>query len=354
MALNEDDRTNLEILIAAAQLCEEKSRRGTPLECSAHLQDTHLQSGLHTHLGDIRKFSPHLRIHLFNYYDIAARFLARSYPLPEAVVDQAPLPEHYVIVGFGSFGQNVARKLVKMGQIFVHEGAIAGADTWSVVPPRVTVVDPRGESAAAPFLRAQHEFQARCDWQLHKLSCESPEFLDLGFLSAADAPARTSIIFCLETEAVSLCTALLLHDFCRKAQRSKDVDAIYLRLSHPERLGGLITGLTESSVKPALHFFAPDSDIFSADSIFGNSLDALARAIHDEWLAVEVRDRRANNQAPAAGRSWEELSEEDQESNREAADHMWAKLRYARLSIVSACGRRAPAAAGRRPAAGAE
>lgn len=327
VALNEDDRSNLEILIAAGRICEERKRRGSPLECFAHLQDTHLQSGLHVHLGDTRRFSKHLRIHLFNYYEIAARFLARSFPLPEALLDKVPLPEHYIIVGFGSFGQNVARKLVKMGQIFVHEGVVAGADVWKVVPPRVTVIDPQGETAAAPFLRTHETFEERCQWQLLPLSCESPQFLNLSFLDAADAPARTSIIFCLENETVSLRTALLLHDFCRKAQRDKGIDALYLRLAHPERLGDLITRFTADRRKPALHLFAPDSDIFSADAIFGASLDALARAIHDEWLAVEIRDRRDNNQAPAAGRTWEDLSEQDQESNREAADHMWAKLR---------------------------
>ena len=347
VALNEDDRSNLEILIAAERQCDKEQRArpvfgdlletlaaGNPcegratkgLDCYVHLQDTHLQSGLHKELGADFSKSNHVRHHLFNYYELVARNLACQYPLPEALVEEGPLPEHYIIVGFGSFGQNVALKLVKMGQQLVHH-RVDGKDEWRVVKPRVTVIDPRGEIATVPFLRAHSAFTEHCTWAVHGWSCEAPEFLDLTFISAAEASAKTSIIFCLDNEVLSLRTALLLHDICRTTQQARGVDAIYLRLARPERLGGIVKNLAAQKDKPRLIFFAPDSEIFSADAILRYGVDALARAVHEAYLKAAEADARANNKPTAAGKRWEELGSNDREGSREAADHTWAKLR---------------------------
>jgi len=326
VALNEDDRSNLEVLIAAGRCCDAKNCSNGRLECYAHLQDGHLQTGLDKSLGETLTDSPHLRVHLFNYYETAARELARSYPLPESMVDVTPPPDHCIIIGFGSFGQNVALKLVKMGQQLVYAGKEVDAEKWNVVRPWITVVDSRGDQATAPFLRAHPDFTSHCAFQLYKLSCASPHFLDLSFLTAADAGARTSLIFCLENETVSLRTALLLQEICRTSQKAKDVDAIYLRLAHPERLGEIVTNLSATTTRPALKFFAPDSVIFSTDAIFNQRLDLLAMAMHAAWLPVAAGDRNPNNPAPALGKEWDDLPGKDRESNREAADHMWAKL----------------------------
>jgi hypothetical protein len=324
VALNEEDRANLEILIAAERQCECRTEK--PLECYAHLQDTHLQGGLHKQLGDALSKSVHVRHHLFNYYELVARNLACQYPLPEALVEEGPLPERYVIVGFGSFGQNVALKLVKMGQQLVQR-RVRGKDKWHVVKPRVTVIDPRGEIATVPFLRAHPAFTKHCTWAVHPWSCEAPEFLDLTFLDLAHASAKTSIIFCLENETISLRTALLLNDLCRSTLKRKGVDAIYLRIARPERLGGIVENLAAQEGKPRLVFFAPDSEIFSASAILRSGVDALARAVHEAYRTADEADARANNKPTAAGKTWEQLASDDRESSREAADHTWAKLR---------------------------
>jgi hypothetical protein len=326
VALHEEDRANLEILVAAAAFCEKhRPEKLPPLECSAHLQDIHLKIGLHQRLAALRS-TRKLRVHLFNYYEVVARMLACQYPLPEAVVESKPLPEHYVIIGFGSFGQNVALKLIKMGQQLVRRRE-AGEDRWEVVKPRVTVVDPKGEARSAVFLRSHPSFADHCDLRFENISTDSKRFLDLEFLSEADAEAKTSVIFCLENEAVALPAALMLQALCQTRQRGKDVDAIYLRIAHPERLGMIERDVTTNATKPRIIFFAPDAEIFTAGSLLLRNVDVLAREVHRAWLPAAKKDVRANNQPSAADSAWEQLSEEDRNSNREAADHMWAKLR---------------------------
>jgi voltage-gated potassium channel Kch len=333
VALQDDDRANLEILVAAGKLCANRNR-DKRLECHAHLADAHLQIGLHKLLGDTLAKSEQVRFHLFNYYEIVARNLAFHYPLPDALAEKQALSEHYIIVGFGPFGQNVALKLVKMGQQLVHRQA-DGTDEWQVVKPRVTVIDPRGERATAAFLRSHPAFQEHCTWSLQTWSCEDSEFLDLNFLSAAEAGAKHSLIFCLEDETLSLRTALLLQDICRTAPPARTLQAIYLRLAKPERLGGILANLTAQRHHPPLTFFAPDKEIFSADAILRYGLDTLAQAVHEAYLESAKADARANNKPTAVGQQWEDLGENDRDSNREAADHTWAKLRTLGYDIRS-------------------
>lgn len=326
VALYEDDRSNLEILVSANKHARSRARDRQPLECSAHLQDTHLQGSLYHALGDTLTDSSQIRHRLFNYYEIVARNLACQYPLPETVVEDAPSPEHFIIIGFGSFGQNVALKLLKMGQQLIHRGDSTGGDSWQICKPRITVADRRGEIATTAFLHQYPAFTDQCDFQLIAADCEMPAILDLPFLAAADAPAKTSIIFCLENEAITLRLALLLQENCQR-HSEKGVDAIYLRIGRPDRLGSIVEKLTNEGKSPKLIFFAADSEIFNTGAILGDSIDLLARRLHDAYNEVAPADVRKNNQSPAQGKRWEQLGEEERTSNREAADHMWAKLR---------------------------
>ena len=320
VALNESDAANLEILVAAEQVCAARAADAPPLKGLAHFADTHLQGGLYrTVVTAPAAQASRLRQHLFSYYDIVAGALARSYPLPDAVASQAPLPEHFVIVGFGAFGQCVARKLVKMGLQLYREG-----DAWKVRKTRITVVDPQGDKATHAFLLSNPQFTAYCDLQVLPMACDDPKFVGLEFLAGSPPARRTSVLICLWDEALTLRTALLLRDSCHRS--SQAVDLIGLRVAQPERLGGLFERLQGDHRRPRLLLFAPDREVFTADALLHRSLDVLARQVHEAYLRVEAADRRANNQPPAAGKSWEDLSEDDRESNREATDHVWARL----------------------------
>ena len=322
VAMNEDDRENIEVLVVATRLCGSRRKNPQPLHCHAHLQDTYLQAALYRTLGQTLADSARVRYHLFNSYEIVARLLACRYPLPQALVEEAPLPEHYIIVGFGAFGRNVALKLVKMGQQLVHPRAPSVEGEWQIVKPCITVVDPNGDTATAAFLNAYPAFRNHCDFAVMKASCDSPDFLALSFLKIEKASLKTSVIICMEDETASLRTAMLLLELSGASEHG--IGAIYLRLAKPERINPILAGIPK---QPRLVFFAPDSEVFSADAILSKSLDILARAVHEAYLQVAQADRRTGNQSPAADKTWDQLSEHERDGNREAADHTWAKLR---------------------------
>ena len=321
IALNESDVANLEILVAAERLCAAKRQPAlSPLECSAHFSDTHMAGGLYrTVIAAKVQPGARTRQHLFNYYDIMAALLARQVQMPATQADAAPPPMHYVIVGFGAFGQCVARKLVKMGLQLYRDG-----DLWAVRKTRITVVDPLGDKATMAFLLANPKFTEYCDFSVLPLGCEDAHFLDLGFLPEGAAAEHTTIVLCLETEALTVRTLLLLRDSCR--QTGRQVHEICARLADPSRLGPLFEPMQGAGAAPHLRLFAPDSEVFTVDVLLARNVDVLARQVHEAYLSVEAADARASNKPPAAGTPWENLSEDDREGNREAADHTWAKL----------------------------
>lgn len=322
VAFHDNDRTNIGILCSAERICA-KRRLRAPLETHAQLQDLHLQTGLAGLLTEGFDAGKHVRHHVFNYHEIVARLLARQYPLPETLSTGQATPEHYVILGFGSFGQNVALKLVKVGQQLVHR-RVSGQDQWEVVRPRVTVVDRRGDVAAAAFLRAYPRFTDHCHFSCVAAESDSPAFLDLSFLGDKHRSSRVVIVLCVEDETVILRT---LFDLRSSARAAETVDEVYARLARPDQLGAVFARLSENSAKPRVVPFAADTEVFTQDAVLRQSLDALARLVHESYLTVAAADARANNTPAAASRSWEELSERDRDGNREAADHTWAKLR---------------------------
>lgn len=327
VVLNESDYLNLEILVAAERACKERAANQAPLEVSAHFVDTHLQGGLYRSVvtAPVQQAS-RMRQHLFSYYDLVAGALARSLPLPPAMQGDKPLPEHFVIVGFGPFGQCVARKLVKMGlQLYRENGGFAVCKT------RITVVDPNAEKAVRVFLQSNPQFGDYCELDALALGCEDPEFLGLEFLRGRAPARRTTLLLCLWDEAQALRAALLLRDLGRREKMP--LELIGLRIAHPERLGSVFVQQQVAGQGPQVLLFAPDSEVFSADALLHRSLDVLARRVHEAYLEVERADRRANNLPLAAGKSWEDLSEDDRESNREAADHLWARLRALGYSL---------------------
>ena len=330
VALSDHDRDNLELLIAAEAEAKSRDTTRPPLECHAHFGDRYLQLGLHQ-LGAAREGTP-TRRQLFNYYDVAARLLAHQYPMPATLAATAPAPEHIVIVGFGAFGQSVALKLVKMGQQLYQQG-----DQWRIVKPRITAIDPRGAEAAALFLRTHPQFAAHCDFSVVAMSCGDAAFLDLTFLTPSGS--RASIVFCLDDEALTLRTLVLLAETCSASDRG--IRQIYLRLAKPAALTSWVDAL-RASTKPGIVLFAPDEQLFSADVLLNQSLDVLARRIHDSYRAA-VHQPSSTNVPTALGKTWDELGEEDRESNREAADHLWAKLATLGYQLAVAPAGEAPA-----------
>jgi len=321
VVMTDDDARNISICLAI-----EEALKGTnaTIPCKVHLSDLHLKNGLIRLVRDAGQTgAEHLGIKYFNRYEIIARLLLRARPELAFLTPPVPARRHFIIVGFGQFGQNIALRLVKMAQQIVP-GAEPGK--FQVRQPKITIVDREGESAAAGFLRAYPVVPSLCEWRVEKLDCRDTKFLDLIFLRSGEETEQCSLIFCLENEALVVSTILAMLDSCESAR--KDVDEVLFRFPECNGVGHLLHEQRDAlEQRIPVVAFAPDDEVFTEDVIFNRSLDRFSEAFHRGYTQVATalpRDR--DNPTPAATQAWDELSEDNKESNREAADHAWAKL----------------------------
>jgi hypothetical protein len=299
-----------------------------PLEAYAHIADTRFERSLQDLVRDNARFAgPQVRVHLFNYYELIARLLARRFPIPPTLDDACPPPEHLIIVGFAAFGQCVARRLLLMIQQLYRQQGASGTE-WRVAKPRITVVDPQAEARIAEFGRLNPSFSQYCDVEPCALSTTDPAFPDRIGFARCEKEERRTLVFCIESESETLRMLGLLADLSAGAASQRcTLDRVFCRIARPERLGAVLDQLKPMGGTPEFVFFASDAEVFNADVILNQSLDLLALSIHQAYLGVAASDSRANNLPPAVDKMWADLSEDDRESNREAADHLWAKLR---------------------------
>ena len=327
VALHEDDRLNIETLVAAGKLCQERPGNLPPLNAHAHVTDTRLEHALRNLMKSRVGFAgAKVREHLLNYYEIIARLLVRRFPIPPTLAESRPPPEHIIIIGFAAFGQCSALRILLMAQQLYRQKE-GGKVSWHVAKPRITVVDPNADARIAEFNLLHPKFREFCELDSCSLSTADFQFWTQPFLTHREEGERKTIIFSIETEAETMrMLGIIAHMTSGGTTQPCSVDRVCIRIARPERLGPVIERLKPANNRPEIIYFAPDSEVFNADMILNQSQDILAREIHKAYLTVEAEDRRVNNQAPAAGKTWEELAEDDRESNREAADHLWAKL----------------------------
>ena len=323
VVMAEDDATNIELSLTLEGALRGK-HPGNSIRCHIQLADLHLKKGLVQLLPTDAECGSLTRCY-FNQYEIMARLLARQHPLPVDIAETGGLGEHYIIVGFDQLGQNVALKLVKMGQQVVRRQGPAGP-VFEVCKPRITVVDKRGDKAAEVFLRAHPGFKQTCHFNVIPADCTEREFLELAFLKTDGTVAHTSLIFCLTNEATVVSTILMMLDICERPE--KNIDAIYYHAAHEEGVGHLLhKEQSRLSQQIPIITFAPEKEVFTEDVILNRSLDVLAERVHREYVQVTESIKDVNNPAPAASKTWMALTEEEREGNREPVDHLWAKLR---------------------------
>ena len=328
VALHEDDRLNIETLVAAGRVCKKDRPLGMAmLDACAHVADTRLEHALQNLNKAASGFAGEkVREHLLNYYELIARLLARRFPLPPTLAEAHPPPEHIIIVGFAAFGQCAALRLILMAQQLYRQQE-GGQSVWHVARPRITVVDPKADALLAEFDRLHPTFRQYYELDSCAIATTDLRFYEQPLLAQREPGERKTLIFSIETEAETMrMLGLIAHMTAGGNALPCAVDRVYIRIARPERLGPVLERLKPADNQVEIVCFAPDSEVFNADMILNQSLDLLAREIHKAYLSVEAADRRANNMPPAADKTWDELAEDDRESNREAADHLWAKL----------------------------
>jgi hypothetical protein len=304
-----DDGTNAEIGVRARTLSQ--ARRRGALTCVMHIVNPQLCTLLRE-CEISREQHPALRLELFNVFDRGARALLDEHP-PRQRGDRGPACAlHLVIVGLGSFGESV---VVHTARDWWNQHGTDGQQM------RISAVDREAGWKCASIEVRYPQLSEACDLVACQMDIRSPTFQHAPFLYDAQGTCTADAVYvCVDDDSLALQAGLIL------LQRTRSLGIpIVVRVAQEAGLAMLLRGERGSSPFGDLLAFPLLDRTCTTALVQGGTHEALARAIHDEY----VRTQRTLGKTPqhdAALRLWDALPEELRESNRHQADHIGVKL----------------------------
>ena len=341
-----DEQTNIAVAAAAGKiLANSKPRQNpsTPLECwifiaNQRLRSSLQQEGLFPHQG------PNFQVNVsgLNLFELAARQVFADSPLDyEKIGPDDARTVHLVIVGFGEMGQHLAIQAAKIGH-FANFKKL-----------KITIIDSADSKRPADFLN-----------RFADNPVPFTEICDVAQRKTLNPNADTSVIardIINSTDSAGVAKELVTFAFCWDSHFDSSVDedemfsrlehddptnlawALELRRSYPDKdvpilifqtrengFGALFTQDAGASIGPRMHAFGMIEQTCSMETLLREREDLIAKALHD---AYNGRHPPAQGEPPAP--SWNELSKELKDSNRNAADHIPIKLRAINYRIES-------------------
>ena len=294
------DATNAQVVRLAAQLSP--ASRRTPLRCSVQLDDADLSTLLRAADLDVQGGST---ISYFNLQERGARaLLAHEGP----ALEPGQKPPHLMVVGLGSFGQNVVLALCQQ---------------WADLNPGVklcpTLVDRAGRGRWEA-LRLQHPALGDvCEPTIVDLDLEEPApgaVDDFIALLDQDAPSWVAIAF--DDESTALAHAVFMHQHLPFGKVP-----IVVRMRTADGLGGLLAPHPESKVTfPGVQMFPFLDRTCTVETVDGGVREQLAQAVHEDYLANLPDDAPPTSlQHP-----WSELTDVQRNDSRARVDGILADL----------------------------
>ena len=267
------------------------------------------------------------RLRCFNEPELIARQLLTTYSPDEPVARSDHERVHVLIVGFGSVGEALLRR---MGYLAHYRSGLR---------TKVTIVDESGESKVE---KIRTEFPQLMNILQVEIRQVKPEGLDGDFLTKLqEITPLTAIYVCTKNEVFNLRASRALMAGIEKANDSLGRTA----LSSPKIVvldppgGCVLKGLKDDpDFKDRIALFSlvsplsqeTDSNHHTAmRSVLEDLDDEMARVLHTEY---RTRPKVSNE----AGLPWQDLEERFRASNRWAGDHFEVKLRAAGLELVPA------------------
>ncbi len=323
VCLTGDDRTNIGIALAATA-CLPESRSAQPLEIHVHVGDVEGRHILQRNqILDLQE-DPRHRIRLFNCFVNCAR---RTWELHPLEWDPACGLRDEVHLVIGEMGAMEKAMIVQAGHIgHFRDGR------------RVTVhlISSRAKQDAASLLKDYPGFESCAQLKVTPIEA-AEDFVEgvVAVASQAGAAALFTVVPSTRDAPAALTEALLLGE----RFRSLNVEAV-LRVLLDAPVGDAVRQVVEAnaSLRAWIQFLPDMDEACGMEAVFHQSLDQVAKQIHETWkkgTEEQIRDAEARGDAATAARhraketyrEWEDLTEEQKDVNRLAADHITTKIR---------------------------
>jgi hypothetical protein len=319
-----DDRTNIGITLAAADSLP-AGRASQPLEIHTHVSDVASRNILQrSQMLDLKNDLRH-RIRLFNCHVNRARLALEECPLEWDLRTGLRDQEVHLVIGvLGPLEKAMVVQAAHIGH-FRHGGKL-----------RVHLVSIRAKSDEAALIKEYPGFRNSAHLDFTTLD-ESDDFVET-VAKAASSWSSNSLITVLlgGTPEAALADALLL------GERLKNGPCLRV-LIDTKGNGGIRRIVAKNPKLISWIRFLPElTAAVGRDAVFQESLDAVARRIHETWKqGTDQRILKAESEGDLETskkhrqkdtyRAWEDLTEEQKDANRLAADHITVKFRAAGL-----------------------
>jgi hypothetical protein len=310
-----EDVLNSDIALIAEK--NQGQRKQGKLNCSIHVDDPTLWTLLRGQEFTSGQ-SEYFRLDFFNIYDEGAKQLLQEYPLFENGIPQNS--PHLIFIGYSNFSEQL---LLNSARQWVMDPSQSGGKI------SVSIVD---QDAAG------HEETIRRQYSLVEKTANITSFQGISdarginFQSSGNDGSQNGssrIYINFENENLGLSSALSLLNHMQKEEAE-----IIVTMNDETGLAALIKENTASNERlRRLHFFGLLERTCTPQLVFNSMTESIARAIHANYLQMMAADGSKNNH-PLSKMTWDELSDDLKEMNRDQADSIGAKLKSIGCEII--------------------
>jgi NAD(P)-dependent dehydrogenase (short-subunit alcohol dehydrogenase family) len=313
-----DDGANAEIGVRA-QAARLVARRHGTLNCVVHIVNAQLCTLLRECEINSEQ-DPVFRLGLFNVFDLGARALLDAH-LPRPRAERGPACAlHLVVVGLGGFGESL---VVHAARGWWNQHGASGPQL------RISAIDRGAEWKCASLEVRYPQLREACDLIPCQMDVLSPTFRQAPFLYDAQGQCTADAVYiCLDHDSLALQAGLTL------LQRTRSLHIpIVIRVAQESGLAMLLSNNRAGSSFRDLHPFSLLDQTCTTALVQGGTHEALARAIHDQYVRTQRALGAVSGSNPAL-QPWDALPEQLKESNRRQADHIGYKLQAVSCETV--------------------
>lgn len=321
LAVCTDEDTNVAIAAAAGSLAENRSPRLGVLDCFLLVDDLKLRSQLHANgvfpnMGN--RYS--VKVRGVDLPQLHARHALQQYPLDFAgIAPDSPFQAHLILVGWGRLGQALALKALQI------------ASFANGKPLRLTVVAPDATKSLETVRQRHPKVPAWYERQAIDIRWDDSR-LPATIVTSARPNELVTVAFCCETDTapptvwdgMNLTLALATaEEFKTKAPKGDLAPKAFQLLACVKTRAGFGSLLEKRISAPPIHAVGLAEDAVNLDTLLHETQDLIASALHEDFCRKY------------GGNPWVGLDESLKESNRQAGDHIPAKLRAIGLQTMS-------------------
>jgi len=301
-----DDSANAEIAVQARMLVKGRSR--DPLTCFVHVLDSDLCEVLR--VNEFNAGSPSMRLEFYNIIENSARIILNEFPAFQEA-DVLPLPSvRILIIG-----------LDDVGQALVLRAAKRWWPRYQSMNQRLSIiiVDAEVKDVLESICSRYPSLGSACSFEPIAMDVRKLKVAKDEELNWLNSKPPSCIYICAPNDSDGLSLAFML-----RKRLGNEGAPIVVCMNEDSRPAALLGEEGRNAGLSNVHTFGFWDRTCTKALIQNGSREIMGQAIHEEYC---LEQQAMGTITEASKKSWDDLSEELRESNRDQADHIIVKAK---------------------------